>query len=342
MDRSVAGGLDLIPVGRRETARTALAAAFGARRVGGWRLLQGGVSGAMIWRIDVGARAYVLRLEPERVPLHHRERGYACMSAAAAAGVAPAVRYADPAAGVAVMDFVAGRPLSEHPGGSAGLLRELGSLISRVQATPRFPPLSASGDVIAAVLAGLRASALFTPGLLDRHGEGLARIRDAKPWDPSSLVSSHNDPNPRNMLFDGQRVWLVDWELACRNDALFDIASLTTELAATPELEAILAAAAFGRAPDPVLRAQLAVVRLLTRLFFGCVALDAFAGVPRDAPEPNLDALTPEGFKAAVAAGRLQGPDIAWAFGKMSFGAFITGLEAPGFKAALDLAREGG
>jgi aminoglycoside phosphotransferase (APT) family kinase protein len=338
---TVADRLELIPAERREAARAALAAAFGAGPVDCVRLLQGGVSGALIWRVDVGGRACALRLEPERIALQHRQRGYACMAAAAAAGVAPPVRYADAAAGIAVMDFVDGRPLSEHPGGSAGLVRELGALIARLQATPPFPPLGEPGDVIADLLATLRASGLFAPELLGPHTDGLARLRAAVPWDPASLVSSHNDPNPRNMLFDGQRVWLVDWELAFRNDPLFDAAILTTELATTPALEDILVAAALGRPADPALRARLGVTRLLTRLFYGCIALEAFAGQPRTAPEQGLDALTPAGFRNAVAEGRLgSGSEIAWAFGTMSLAAFIDGLSAPGFDEALGLARQ--
>ncbi len=336
----MADWLDFVPAERRDAARTALAAAFGARRVDRAQLLQGGVSGALIWRIDIGARSYVLRLEPERIALRHRERGYACMTAAAAAGVAPPVRHADAAAGVAVMEFVAGRPLTDHPDGPDGLARELGTLVARLQTTTPFPPLGGPGDVVAALLDNLRACGLFAPQLLDPHAEGLARIRAACPWDPASLVSSHNDPNPRNMLFDGQRTWLVDWELAFRNDPLFDLAILTTEMATTPALEDILVAAALGRPSDPALRARLAVMRLLTRLFYGCIALEAFADRPRAAPEDSLDALTPAAFRAAVAEGRLGGTEIAWAFGAMSLRAFVDGLSAPGLEAALALARE--
>src|SRR5438876_2484253 len=140
------------------------------------------------------------------------------------------------------------------------------------------------------MLDALTASGLFGPGLLDPHVEGLARLRTALPWDPSSLVSSHNDPNPRNMLYDGVRVWLVDWELAFRNDPLFDIAILGAELAPAADLQDILLAAALGRPPDPPLRARLRVMRVLTRLYYGCVVLESLAGT-RAAPETSLDAL---------------------------------------------------
>jgi hypothetical protein len=332
----MASGWEAIPAGRRDAVQSALASAFGARPVGDLRLLSGGVSGAGIWRGEVSGGGFVLRLEPERIALRHRQRHHACLSAAAAVGVAPAVRYADPAAGVAIMDFVDGRPLSQHPGGRAGLAREMGSLIARLQTAPPFPPLDAPGDPLSALLTALEASALFAPGALARHAEALSRIRAVHPWTPSSLVPSHNDPNPRNVLFDGRRVWLVDWELAAGNDPLFDLAILTTELADTPELEDRLVAAALGRPTDAAVRARLALVRRLTRLFYGCIALEAFAKLPASARPPTpAEALTPAGFRAAVGA-MASSAEIAWAFGSMSLRAFVDGLSTPTFAAELD------
>jgi hypothetical protein len=336
----VAGDLALVPAERREAAWQALAAA-GIRDPRGLSLLKGGVSGALIYRVESGARPVVLRMEPERVALEHRARGFACMQAAAAVGVAPAVRHADAAQGVAVMDFVGNRPVASHPGGPAGLARDLGGLVARLQGAERFPR-PGDDDVVATLLDGLRGSGMFAPGLLDAHVEGLARIRQAHPWNPATFVPSHNDPNPRNLLFDGQRLWLVDWELGFRHDPLFDLAILSTELAAGPELEAILLAAALGRAPDEALGAKLQVVRLLTRLFYGGVVLESFAAQPRDGPEPRLEALTPEGFRAAIAEGRIASgqPETAYAFAMMSLRAFADGVAAPGFERTLALAAE--
>jgi aminoglycoside phosphotransferase (APT) family kinase protein len=310
-----------------------LSKAFGPRALEVVRVLSGGASGALICRIEVAGRAYVLRLEPERIEIRHRERGYAAMCAAAAVGVAPAVRFADPVSGVAVMDFVEARPLSDHPGGTEGLVRELGGLIARVQQTPLFAPLAGPGDVVAGLLQHLANSGLFAPGLLAPHAEALARIRRIRPWAPPTLASSHNDPNPRNMIFDGARVWLVDWELACRNDPLFDLAILTLELATTPALEDVLLTTAFGQTLGPDLKAQLSLVRLLARLFYGCIALDAFADELRERPQTTLDALTPEAFRAAAPA--MSPSRIAWAFGLMSLRAFIDGLRAPEVRVAL-------
>jgi hypothetical protein len=338
-----AGTIEMIPERRRDDVRAALQAVFGTGTIGEFRPITGGVSGALILRFDVRERPHVLRLEPERVALHDRQRGFSCMVAAAAAGVAPPVHCADPATGVAIMDFVSTQPLSEHPGGPAGMVRALGALTARVQAITPFPMLGNYPEMIGAMLAALTLSGLVAPGLLDPHVQGLARVRAALPWETSSLVSSHNDPNPRNILFDGERVWLIDWELAFRNDPLVDVAILATDLAATPELEDVLLEAVFSRAPDRPLRARLHVIRLLTRLFYGCIVLDSFAGAPRSGPDASLAAFTPAAFRAAVMDGRLASgaPGTAYAFAKMSLAAFIDGLAAPGFGAVLEMAKQG-
>ncbi|HEY4942720.1 MAG TPA: phosphotransferase [Rhizomicrobium sp.] len=303
----------------------------------------GGVSGASILRFEVGDRSFVLRLEPERIVLHHRQRGFACMACAAAADAAPPVHHADAVTGVVIMDYVAGRPLSEYPGGPIALARGLGGLIARVQASTPFPMVGDYPQIIGTMLTALSKSGLFAPNRLNPHADGLARIRAALPWDASSLVSSHNDPNPRNILFDGERLWLIDWELAFRNDPLVDVAILTTELAETPELEDALLDAAFGGPPDRALRARLTVVRLLTRLFYGCVVLDNFAHAPRSAPDENLAEFTSASFRAAIADGRFVSgsPEIAYAFGKMSLAAFNDGLNAPGFDEMLEMVKQG-
>ena len=305
--------------------------------------IKGGVSGALVCRVQTARGRFLLRLEPGRIALEHRERNAAAMLAAADAGVAPALRYSDPAAGVAVTDFIEARPLAEHPDGRAGVVHELGHLIARIQAGRPFPMLGGGRDTVKMLLGQLAASGRFAAGLLDPHAEALARLRAVRPWDVAALVPSHNDPNPRNLIYDGRRLWLVDWELACQNDPLFDLAIVSTELADTPALRTASALRRrFGRGPDETLLAELGVVKLLTRLFYGCIALEAFAHRQGAAPLTSLAALTPAEFNAAIADGRLSGADkpeeTAFAFGLMSLRAFLDGVAAPGFGAMAALA----
>jgi hypothetical protein len=266
------------------------------------------------------------------------------MQTAADAGIAPPLRYVDGDAGIAVMDFMSARPLSEYSGGPMALARDLGTLVARLQATPCFPALRDFPALLDRMLAFVRGSGLFAAGLLDPHLEGFQRIRAAYAWDAASLVSSHNDPNPRNILFDGERLWLIDWETAYRNDPLTDVAILVENLAPTPSLEEALLIAWRGTTPDPTLRARLLLMRQLTRLYYACIIL-SLSGRAQQVPDPETDlsALTPGEFGAAIASGRLKpgAPETMYALGKMCLAGFLAGLTAPGFEEALATASGG-
>jgi hypothetical protein len=332
--------LDIIPVERREHARLALTGAFGRAPLTGLQPVSGGASGALIYRAEVADRPYLLRLEkPERDGFHDPVRSFACMSIAAEAGVAPAVHFADATSGAAIIAFVSQRPIEDYPGGREQLAGALGSLVRRLQQTPPFPPVTPYLDIVDFLLLRLRDSGLFAPGSLAAYLEGFARIRGAYRWEPGSLVSSHNDPNPGNILFDGERLWLIDWETACRNDPLVDIAVLANYSASSPELEGMLLRTWLGRAPDRLTQARLTLMRQLVRLFYAGVILSMVPPTGDDRPEANATALTD--FFAALTAGRfvMGQPETMRAFGKAFLREFRLAQSAPGFEEALTIAR---
>src|SRR4051812_6389161 len=131
-----------LPADRRDRARSALTAVFGAAPVAVVQAITTGAS-ASIHRIEVGGRPWLLRLEDSRGDeVRDPQRSYACMQSAAEAGIAPAVLHADPVAGVVIMAFVESRPLDEFSGGPQALARALGTLAARLQATPVFPAVA--------------------------------------------------------------------------------------------------------------------------------------------------------------------------------------------------------
>jgi aminoglycoside phosphotransferase (APT) family kinase protein len=333
---------DAIPSDRREDARSAMTAAFGRAPLTALQRVTSGAS-ALIYRIDVADRPYLLRLASlQRDEVRNPERAYLCMRTAVEAGIAPALHHADPTAGVAIMDYVPERPLSDYPSGREGLARDLGGLAARLQATPAFPPVANYLTVLKGLLDRLLGSGLFNVGLLDPHQEGFERIRQAYPWDGSALVSSHNDPHPGNILFDGERLWLIDWETAYRNDPLVDVAIFTLHLAASPEHEEMLLQSWLGRSPDQALRARLVLMRQLVRLFYAC-ASSLHAATPGVIPETDLTALTPAEFRAAVDEGRLVlgAPETQRIGGKVALATFLAVLATPQFEEALAIAQQG-
>jgi hypothetical protein len=332
--------LDVIPADRRSAARSALTAAFGSELLTSLQPVTGGASGALTYRAVVADRPYLLRIETARDVFRNPQRGYACMQTASEAGIAPPLRHVDPIAGVAIMDFLPQRPLVEYPAGRTGLLRDLATLIARLQSTVLFPPLIDYPTMLERMLAMLVRSGLFSPGLLDPHVEAFEQIRQVYPWSESAPVSSHNDPNPGNILYDGDRLWMIDWEIAFRNDPFVDVAIVADNFAKTPELEDVLLTAWLGHAPKPADRARLVLMRQLTRLFYGCLMLSTSIG--RHVQETQLPALSPSEYEALIAQ-RQQvpgSPDKLHEDGKILLAAFISGLSAPSFEDALVISQQ--
>jgi thiamine kinase-like enzyme len=330
--------LAAVPTAHREPARAALAA-MGAGPIRAIAPVTGGASGAAIFRVEAGGRRYLLRVEGPASPLLRRNpHRHLCLDLAARAGIAPPVHHIDEASGVTVSDFIEQRPLASYPGGAPALAKALGAMLARLQsAAPAFPQLVDYRDLVAGMLDHVRKAGAFAPGLLDPHAERMERLRAACDWDPGDLVSNHNDLNPGNILFDGQRLWLIDWESAYRNDPLVDVAIVLDGFAPTPGLEDVLLEAWLSRAPDEAIRARLAMVRAVARLYYACILFTSASRAPRAAPDADLAAPSPRAFRQAVRDGRLApfAPRTAHILGKIFLSAFMTGLPAPGLGDAM-------
>jgi aminoglycoside phosphotransferase (APT) family kinase protein len=325
-----------VPDIHRDTARQALSAAFGSAPIGSIVSIDGGATSAAVFRIEVANRRYLLRMEGEPSPLRNPHQ-YISMRLAAEAGIAPAIHYIDEVARVAVIDFIEQRPLRTFPGGPRALAPALGELLSRMQAAPVFPAFVNYPDIVTRLFAHVRRTGLFADGLLDPHVERLTWIGEAYHAGLTRLVSSHNDPVPANILFDGERLWMIDWESAYRNDPLVDVAITIDNLARSPELEALLLRGWLGRAPDATLFERLELIRALTRLYYAGVLLSASALLPRPTPDRDLDAPAWPQFEQAIGDGRLTPgtPETRHVLGKMYLASFLSGIAPPRLCAAV-------
>ncbi len=317
---------------RREAAHAALRHVLGTVPIEAVMPLAGGITTAAVFRVDAAGHSYVLRVEGTPSPLRNPHQ-YQSMRIAADAGIAPRLYYFDEDIRVAVMAYVEAQPLDSFPGGPLARAQALGALRRRLETTPVFPTFVDYPAIVARLWAHVCRTGLFAPGVLDPVNERLAAIREAYVWDRAHSVSSHNDPVPANVLYDGKRVWLIDWESAYRNDPLIDIAIMSDHLARAPELKEALLRAWLGRAPDEALSVRLELVRALTRLYYAGVFFSASALAPRAAPDPSLTAPTPSALDRAFNTGRLKFGTRAHhhIIGKMFIASFLTGCATPGF-----------
>jgi len=92
---------------------------------------------------------------------------------------------------------------------------------------------------------------------------------------PVTIVFGHNDLLAANLIDDGTRLWLIDWDYAGFNTPLFDLANLASNSQLTPDLEDTLLARYFAGHVDANLRRGFAALKcasLLRESLWGAVS----------------------------------------------------------------------
>ena len=163
----------------------------------------------------------------EDIPVHgiSREHERAASVAAFEAGLSPEPVHVEP--GVMVLRHIAGETFSE-----ADLRRDLPRIVALLKICHRDvgPRLKGNAgffdvfDVIRRYVRLLKEGAsAFSPDL-PRYLERADALEAALMTMP--IVFGHNDLLPGNLIDDGRRLWLIDWEYAGFGSALFDLANL--------------------------------------------------------------------------------------------------------------------
>ncbi len=326
--------LSAVAAPRHDAARRAIASAFPGKKLESLEILAPGASGAQVFRLVVDGEAFVLRVDgPADV---HRDpaRQYACMRIAAAAGVAPALIHADTVDAVSITRMVA--PSAARPSLPRDeWLAAVVDVLRRLHAAPLFPARGEYLDNMATIVAGFAQSGLM-------NSEGLAPLLSLwanllraypRGCDP---VSSHNDFNPSNVIFEGATPWIIDWEASGASDRFVDIAALANWFTADEaEVEQVLSLY-FDGPPNPAQRVRFVLMRQINRLFYGIMLVNAAAAERSDVrltladitDAPRLAAIRSEMPTIATFSGRLR-------FGLVFLGEALRGRRTAEFGAAL-------
>lgn len=193
-------------------------------------------------------RSYVVRTGGD-IPVHAivRANELAATRAAHAAGISPAVIHAEP--GILVINFIEGRTFSAEDVRDPRNLDRLVSLIRRCHSevalhlrgpAPMFWPFHVVRDYGHTLR---EAESRYAPMLADLLGRA-QRLEAAV--GPITVVFGHNDLLAANILDDGQKLWLLDWEYAGFNSPLFDLGGLASNSEMPPDLSDALFSSYFG------------------------------------------------------------------------------------------------
>jgi thiamine kinase-like enzyme len=191
------------------------------------RLTGGSVN--QVFRIDSASGRFVLRLDGAawRRPGVDRGREWLLHRAAAAAGIAPAIVYADPQAhGLLISQYQEGRLWSDRDFEDLASLRRLGERLQALHRLPApeiapFDPWSVAQDYVKEI--NKEAAGRFPEQQLREPLSRLQRNCELVRANPAATSIVHGDLAHGNLL-EGSRLWLLDWEYAQRSDPLMDVA----------------------------------------------------------------------------------------------------------------------
>ena len=229
--------------------------------------LGGGITNTNFIVSDRGER-FVVRIGDD-IPIHGvmRFNEIAAARAAHAAGISPEIVYQ--ADGVFVMRFIKGATLTEPEVREQQNLERIIQLIQTCHTgIPKhfqgpalvFWPFHVCRNYIHTARAGNSRMMDALPRFLDINAELEKTVGEIK------LVFGHNDLLAANFIDDGKRLWLLDWDYAGYNSALFDLANLSSNSELSAEQEDWILETYFQQPVTDRLRHRLAAMKCISLL----------------------------------------------------------------------------
>ena len=220
------------------------------------------------YRVHAAGRTYVARLCVEKTLLGiDRRNEVVCQRAAHACGVAPEIVHHED--GVLVSTHLDARTLDSAAVRDPSFIDRLAALLRQLhdgwdRLTGEILYFSAFQTVRTYARTALELKAPLPDDIDDLLEDARRQARRLAPFVP---VLCHNDLLAANILDDGRRVWLVDWEYAGVGHPLFDLAGASANSRFPEALEHDLLAAYRGVRPvDPRDVGELRILKAVSLL----------------------------------------------------------------------------
>jgi thiamine kinase-like enzyme len=228
--------------------------------------LPGGITN-LTYRVDVDEESFVVHIAGEGTELLgiDRHQAYQCAVAAGKTGVAPEVAHFLAADGVLVTHFIPGRRLTAAELGTPQVLVRLADSLRRCHAGEAFPSLFSPFRTLSAYWEVARRRGAPLPEDFDTLYRRVAAIEAACGRGGEIVRPCHNDLWEPNLLDDGTRIRILDWEYAGMGDVYFDLANFAMHSALTDAQDDLLLRSYFGSASDAAV-ARLRLLRIVAEL----------------------------------------------------------------------------
>ncbi len=267
----------MIPQEKSAAVTRGLREAFGLTAFEDIRRLTRGHTSSLVFRIVVRGSPFLLKII---MRTDDPTRHFTCMKAAAEAGLAPHVWYTSIEDRIAITDFVEAAPFAV-----TDALVRIPAALRTLHALPPFPGvlnhlntscmfLINKGTAVDGFIQRFQAANILPEGESEELLARYAQLAAVYPRHDPDMVSSHNDLfKPDNILFDGHRVWLVDWEAAFLNDRYADLAVVANLVVTNDAEERVYLQEYFGQPPDQYQLARFFLMQQVAHIFYAMVFL---------------------------------------------------------------------
>ena len=220
----------------------------------------------------VDGTPYVVRIPGERTELLGIDRVNEKQAARRAAdlGVGPGVVGELPGVGTLITRFIPGGHLE-----SDDFVLRLPDVVALLKRFHSSGPMTGAFPIHRVVEWHARdagAHGVIPPSSYERLHQQSRRIEAAFAAAPTTSVPCHNDLLPANVLFDSERVWLLDFEYAGMNDVFFDLANLSVNNSFDDDADQLMLRSYFG-AVTPTRLARLHLMKMMSEFREGMWAV---------------------------------------------------------------------
>jgi len=229
--------------------------------------LSGGITNRN-YRVDVEGSTdrFVMRLAGNDTHLLgiSREVEHAATVAAAGVGVgAEVIAFLRPE-GILVTRFIEGTPVADLDIHAPAVVERVADSIRRFHDGPAIPGLFVPLRVVEAYRALARDNGVAIPPEYSVASAIARRIELALVLRPIELRPCHNDFLPGNLIDDGARIRVVDWEYAGMGDPFFDLGNFSVNNDLTADEDELFLRAYDGVDPKPDRLARLVLFRVVS------------------------------------------------------------------------------
>ena len=305
--------------------------------------LHGGMS-AKVFTVETNIRTLVLRIIPRRKNHLEFNREVFFSRVMSEQKTGPGLIYAGLGDGIIIMDHLQNRThiSGKTPSYTDHYLKCLARLLKRLHAIPseNFGFEVSIFDRTSAIRDRLPSPSPERADFVFRKTRLIEQL--LKPHIRPCLV--HHDLNPNNVLDDGRRLWLIDWELTGRGNPWYDLANALIFFTGDPFQETLFLNEYLGCPPSALEKALVWLCKIQCLSFYGHVLQivannDDFSDFDRQLHTlPDLPQILQQGCRWADFSG---GPSSVSRFGMILLKEAHRMIHHPNFAASINIVRSG-